>query len=230
MFARIVTFVFGRNGGRRSYRLVMAGSLLLIVGLLVTGQSLIAASSAEDNDTASVQAGVSDMSMFGKVLSLTKHSPPARPFKVASGPVKPDQFRIPALGINTSVETVGLRNGLMDVPTNVWNVAWYKNSARPGETGNAVIAGHKDTVEGGAIFWDLGQLKAGDRVYISGPDGSELTFEVTEVQSYLSKDVPMERIFGPDSEKHLTLITCDGDFKRDQHTYDKRLVVFTKLV
>ena len=227
---RMVRTFLGR--GRNWQRLAGAG--FIILGLSLALQSLAQAAyfPASDDTQASVRPGVPDMLMFGKKLTTTKLTPHqvAAELKPGDGPVLPSRFRIPVLAIDTEVEAVGLHNSNMDVPGNIWNVGWFKNGPMPGETGNAVIAGHKDSVKGSAIFWDLGKLQVGDKIYVSDANGSELTFEVSEVQSYATNDAPLGRIFGPDQEKHLNLITCDGDFIANRYTYDKRLVVFTRLL
>ncbi len=211
----------------------LAGLLLVGLGLaLLLWQPLNTVSG--DGGGSSVQAGVSDLEMFGKELSTLQiqhytNTDPAD-LKPATAPIMPTRLRIPALSIDTNVEELGLYNGAMDVPTNIWNAGWLKSGARPGQTGNAVIDGHKDSVRGTALFWKLGNLTPGDKIYVSDQDGYELTFEVSQVQSYGLKEMPLGRIFGPSTEKQLNLISCYGTFVRDQHTYDRRVVVYTHLV
>jgi LPXTG-site transpeptidase (sortase) family protein len=189
---------------------------------------------ANYSEDSTVQEGVSDLEMFGKTISSdlptwTNYAslPELRP---GTGSVVPVRLRIPALGVDTEVEGVGLRNGAMDVPGNIWNAGWLNTSPRPGEVGNAVLDGHKDSVRGRAIFMELGKLKPGDKVYVSDEYGYELTFEVFEVQSYFLQDAPLARLFGPSAEKQLSLISCDGNFMREQLTYNKRVVVYTRLI
>jgi hypothetical protein len=62
------------------------------------------------------------------------------------------RLTIPKLGIAPYVEPVGLVQGAMDVPSNIWDVAWLKIGPRPGDVGNAVIDGHLDAINGPAIF------------------------------------------------------------------------------
>jgi LPXTG-site transpeptidase (sortase) family protein len=210
----------------------LAGLLLIGLGLtLLLWQPLSTVSG--DGGSSSVRPEVSDLEMFGKELSTSRlqHHAQTDPSTLTpvSGPIVPVRLRIPALNIDTDVEELGLYNGAMDVPTNIWNAGWLKTGVRPGETGNAVIDGHKDSVHGTAIFWELGKLKPGDKIYVSDQGGNELTFEVRQVKSYTLKDIPLDQIFGPSGEKQLNLISCDGRFVRDQHTYDRRVVVYTQL-
>jgi LPXTG-site transpeptidase (sortase) family protein len=225
-------FIF--TGKARNWQLA-GGILLIMMGVILSLQPLAQAYNDPglSDNTSSVRPEVSDLEMFGKKLSTDKplfQSLAQAELKPSNDPVQPSRLRIPAIEVDTLIEEVGLRDGNMDVPNNIWNVGWLKNSPKPGEAGNAVLAGHRDSVAGTAVFWNLNLLKAGEKVYVSDGAGNELTFEVTEVQSYSLTDAPMLRIFGPADEKQLNLITCDGTFVRQDHTYDHRLVVFTKLV
>jgi LPXTG-site transpeptidase (sortase) family protein len=186
----------------------------------------------EDGWVSTVRPEVSDLAMFGKKLSSQRVTPSLAlsQLQPGAGPVVPARLRIPALNIDTNVEGVGLHDGNMDVPNNIWNAGWLNSSVRPGDSGTAVIDGHKDSVNGVAVFWDLGKLKAGDRIYVSDQYGWELTFEVSEVQAYYLASAPTDHIFNSGEGAYLNLITCDGNFIREQHSYDKRLVVYTKLI
>lgn len=215
-------------GTRTGWWQLVAGLALVALGLALSVQTFVQAAEGES----SVRREVSDLAMFGKPLSSTRIRPQTAidVTRVGKGPIVPVRIRIPALDIDTNVESVGLRNGAMDVPGNLWNIGWLNTNGRPGETGTAVMAGHKDSVQGGAIFWDLNKLKPGDRVYVSDEFGYELSFEVTELGSYNADQAPTSRIFGKTNEARLNLITCDGDFVPEQRTYAKRLVVYTRLL
>jgi sortase (surface protein transpeptidase) len=140
------------------------------------------------------------------------------------------RLRIPALGLLTAIEPVGLHAGAMDVPTNVWHVGWFHLGPRPGDVGNAVIDGHLDSTTGPAIFLDLHNLHVGDRIYVTDRAGIERGFVVTELHSYSLSDAPLARIFGPTTGRHLNLITCSGTWQARAHLYDQRLVVYTRLL
>jgi|GEM_PF-1683281 len=156
--------------------------------------------------------------------------PPAT--SVARRTLIPSRIRIPTLSITTYVERVGVtKDGTMDVPKNIWNTAWFGDGGyKPGELGNAVIAGHLDAPGTKAVFWDLDKLKAGDKIYLTDTAGQEMTFEVESLQTYPYENAPLLTIFGPSPEARLNLITCRGTFDRATRNYNKRLVVFSRLV
>jgi sortase A len=73
-------------------------------------------------------------------------------------------------------------------------------SVLPGDPGNSVIAGHRDT-----HFGVLEHIAMGDRLRVDRPDGRTLYFAVSDVRIVDSRD---KRIgLGADSPR-LTLVTC----------------------
>lgn len=145
----------------------------------------------------------------------------------------PVRLKIPRIKVDADVEHVGLApDGAMDVPKNYSNTAWYQLGPRPGEAGNAAIAGHVDSKTGKAVFWDLAKLKPGDEIFVVGDDGVERKFAVTAVESYKRADAPLDLIFGPTTARHLNLITCDSTstFNRTTSEYAANVVVYTELV
>ena len=171
------------------------------------------------------------------VPSPTAISPTATPVPPTPTPVPraglPVRLKIPKIKVDADIEYVALAaDGAMDVPKNYDNTAWYQLGPRPGEQGNAAIAGHVDSKTGKAVFWDLPKLKVGDEIFVVGDDGVERKFVVTGIESYKRTDAPLERIFGPTTNKHLNLITCDPDsgFNRATSEYGGNVVVYTELV
>ncbi len=157
-------------------------------------------------------------------------TPTVDPLASAGPPIR---LEVPALGIDAYVEEVGLTaDRAMDVPQGWMNAGWYKNGARPGEVGNAVIAGHFDTSSGGpAVFWDLRALAPGDEVIVTYERGDRFTFVVEGSQEfdYDAEGEAIDVVFGPSQTEDLNLITCQGVWDRTQSTYDRRLVVYTRL-
>jgi LPXTG-site transpeptidase (sortase) family protein len=118
----------------------------------------------------------------------------------------------------------------MGVPQHSEDVGWYKLGYKLGEKGNAVIAGHLDTVTGApAVFWNLRQLTPGDTVTISDENKKKLIYHVTDVESYPYNNFPLKEVFGPTSASRLNLITCGGSWNASAHIYSDRVVVYTQL-
>lgn len=143
----------------------------------------------------------------------------------------PIGLSIPAINVNATVERVGLDAvGNMDVPSGYESVAWYEKGAKPGATGNSVIAGHLDSRNGPAVFYRLSDLAPGDEIIVTTHDGEELRFVVDRVATFDTETAPRYEVFGPSSSANLNLITCEGTFDSAAGAYDERLVVYSTLV
>lgn len=153
-------------------------------------------------------------------------SPPTA--STTSGPAR---LQIPSLTIDAKVQKVGItKKGEMGVPSNFWDVGWYKYGPSPGQLGSAVIAAHVDNALGlPGVFKHLEDMRVGNELYIIAEDGSTLRFLVVDMQYYPYNDAPVERIFGDEGSARLNLVTCSGEWIRSKQTYSKRLVVYTKF-
>jgi sortase A len=78
-------------------------------------------------------------------------------------------------------------------------VGHLRGSAGPGERGNLVLAGHRDT-----FFRALRNIRQGDEVNIKGPQGE---FEY-QVASTTIVDPDRTEVLRPSDSATLTLITC----------------------
>jgi sortase A len=74
-----------------------------------------------------------------------------------------------------------------------------ESSALPGETGNAVIAGHRDS-----FFRPLRHIKIGDDIFVDTPEARS-HYRVTSLWVVRADDLSVIR---PETEPVLTLITC----------------------
>ena len=161
----------------------------------------------------------------------TATRPPAPPVtgQVPSNVGVPVRLRIPSLGIDAAIEQVGVdADGNMATPEDPWNTAWYAPGARPGQPGNAAIAGHVDYHDiGEVVFWDLNKLQPGAEVLVETANGQTLRFVVQDSTYFRPDSAPLQRIFGAANTRNLNLITCGGTFNATTRQYDQRLVVFT---
>jgi LPXTG-site transpeptidase (sortase) family protein len=166
----------------------------------------------------------------------TQNSASAQTENLIDSPVaevlNPAVFSIPDLGLeNIRVESVGLdKDSKMDIPQDENNVAWYNLGSKPGERGNAVIAGHFDKRNGEpAVFYDINKLKSGDEIKVKDIEGKEFTYVVTESVSYELAEFPLVEVFGVGDKARLNLITCEGSYDQSSKLYSHRLVVYSEL-
>ncbi|WP_246938866.1 class F sortase [Bacillus pinisoli] len=155
---------------------------------------------------------------------------PNGPIKEVDRGIIPSQIEIPSIGIKTDIENVErLENGEMGVPTSMETVGWFSPGVKPGDKGNAVVAGHVDSKTGPAVFYYLHRLKKGDEIIVSDQAGVSRVFLVVDKKSYPRESAPIEDIFGFSYTRNLNLITCTGEFNKKAGTHDERLVVYTVL-
>jgi sortase (surface protein transpeptidase) len=151
---------------------------------------------------------------------------------VTSDPVAaPVALTIPSIGVSTPLIRLGLTpSGSLQVPDRFDVAGWYDRSPPPGATGPAVIAGHIDSVDGPAVFYRLGLLRPGDRVYVRRADGSVAVFGVTGVGLYPKDHFPAAQVYGSVPGPQLRLITCGGTFDWARHSYLSNVVVYATAV
>jgi LPXTG-site transpeptidase (sortase) family protein len=144
--------------------------------------------------------------------------------------LQPKAIRIPTLGIQASIESVGKEpDGKMGNPKNTDNVGWYSLGPTAGERATVVMDGHYDSHTGPAVFYKLAELSVGDEIAVTNVLGKEYRYEVYDIRSYPKDEFPIEEVFGNTGEARLNLITCEGVFSKQSKTYSHRTVVFAKL-
>ena len=195
--------------------------------------SATSASVSTPDDSTPVNTPVSVVSTaHQKIIRPTTPNPgSAPPAPVGPHPDAPVQLVIPKIGVRASVESVGVdRTGAMAAPSGPYTVGWWAAGTLPGDPGNAVIDGHLDSARvGAAVFWRLGDLRAGDQIQLRMPGNRTLTFIVDHTAIYPFDNAPLADIFGSTDTPSLNLVTCTGFFDRSSKNYDRRLVVYSKL-
>jgi LPXTG-site transpeptidase (sortase) family protein len=139
----------------------------------------------------------------------------------------PVRIRIPAIGVDSRLEKLGVtRRGRLLPPVNPQRAGWFPGSAVPGELGSAVIAGHRDSLVGPAVFWRLTDLRTGDKVTVTRADGVDVRFDVVQIRRVSRANFPTEQVYGATPDRVLRLITCGGLYDHVHGRYlDNVLVV-----
>jgi sortase A len=120
---------------------------------------------------------------------------------------------IPKIGLDAIVVEGATHKQLSIGPAHI------KNTAMPGETGNAVITGHRDT-----FFRHVYELQKGDIIYVRR-NGEVFKYEVTGKKIVKPEDLS---VLKQTENAQLTLITCYPTYYIGPAP--DRLVVFSKLV
>ncbi len=169
------------------------------------------------------------------VAFLGPKAPVETPVVVEVIPVKqetyPVKISIESLGINAPIESVGILDGAMAVPTFGHNVGWYSLGTRPGDIGSAVLAGHVNWMNGeDAVFTNLKDVQIGNLVSVTNNYGEIDHFVVTEIKNFPIYADTTEIFSASDGIRRLNLITCIGAWNDWLSTHSERLVVFTEKV
>lgn len=139
---------------------------------------------------------------------------------------RPVTLTIESIGVNAQIETIEIVDGVMQDPTGPWVVSWYKETARPGEDGNAVFAGHVDYWDvGPAVFYSIASLEEDAEIRVDGDDNRTYVYLVENVNLYDAANAPVNEIVGETEDPAVTLITCGGPFDYQTGEYLQRTVV-----
>src|ERR1019366_6494106 len=118
--------------------------------------------------------------------------------------------------------------GALATPSNIYNAAWYNESAAPGQPGAMLVDGHVSSWTAHGVFYGLDTLAAGDKIQVERGDGQIFNYQVIKSEVYNSDDVDMNAAITPVdlTKPGLNLITCAGDVIPGTSEFNKRIIVF----
>lgn len=161
------------------------------------------------------------------------HPATAAPVVIAPLPVSAaTRVRIPAIRVDAPVTGLVLDgNGRLNAPPDDdRNLAgWYKAGTAPGATGTAVLAGHVDTRQGPAVFYNLGALRKGSAVEVDRADGTTAVFTIDAIEVYPARQFPNSKVYGQAARPELRLITCGAGFDKARQEYLGNVVAYAHL-
>ncbi|MCL1929923.1 class F sortase [Candidatus Saccharibacteria bacterium] len=146
---------------------------------------------------------------------------------------EPRYIRIASLGVDARVQNVGQDdNGQVAVADNIFDAAWFNESARPNDKGAVVINGHVSGPSQDGIFAKVSRLKTGDIIVIERGDTTKFSYEVQKVETVRLEDVDSNKLFQVigGADQGLNLITCSGQYDRNAESYSDRTIVYTTLL
>ena len=153
--------------------------------------------------------------------------------EVAPPPAEPVRLSIPAIGVDASVDPVGLEDdGGMEIPHDIHRIGWYEPGVEVGSpTGTAVLSGHVDSREQGeGAFFDLRTMEEGEAINVEHADGDVSEWRVVARTVYTKDELPIDEIFTRFGEPRLALITCGGAFDNTERSYEDNVVVYAEPV
>ena len=190
--------------------------------------SLSALPSATPLASASVPTSASAPLSSADVIPLAPDLPSSAPGAPA---VVPTRVTIPRIGVASPLETlrVSAASRLLP-PQDPARAGWFPLASVPGDLGAAVIAGHRDSLRGPAVFWRLTDLRIGDRIAVARSDGSTAAFRVAEVRRVSRAHFPTVDVYGPTPDRTLRLITCGGTYDHLHGRYLDNVLVLAFAV
>jgi hypothetical protein len=150
----------------------------------------------------------------------------------AVAPSLPRYLMIPKLDVDARVLSVGVNvKGALETPSNVYDTAWYNESAQPGQPGAMLIDGHVSSWTTHGVFYGIKKLVTGDLIKVERGDGTIFTYSVVKSQVFPSGNVNMTSAITPivAGQPGLNLITCTGDVIPGTSQFNERILVYATL-
>jgi len=100
------------------------------------------------------------------------------------------------------------------------------------KNGVSLLLGHVSGTTAPGIFKDINKLVQGDEVEIETGNGTMLKYSVEKIEEYHVDKIDMSKILYEvaQGEQSLRLMTCSGNYDAETHSYDTRVVVYTKRI
>jgi len=138
--------------------------------------------------------------------------------------------RTMGIGIPARVMEVGLTSsGAMATRANIYDVAWFRNSGKPGQGGTMLMNGHNGGPNKDGVFKDLPSVTKGEIIEIERGDGELFQYEVYEIKilSIEEADKYMSTMLKSPipGRESLSLISCTGEWSQQRHTYLSRIMI-----
>lgn len=163
--------------------------------------------------------------------AVTKPTPHVKSASVTTLPRSvPEMIQIDKIALSAPIVSVGLDvDQTLQVPEYTVT-GWYYQGPTPGEKGPAVIVGHLDHLNEGAVFWRLRELVPGDVITVNRADKSAVRFKVDTVLQLGQDSFPTQAVYGPLEYAGIRLITCGGTYDPATNRYSENTIVFGSMI
>jgi sortase (surface protein transpeptidase) len=158
--------------------------------------------------------------------------------RTADGAIVPTRIAIPAIDVDTSVETrgtvsytnpfTGAEVSGYGVPESTATTSWWSDGPAPGSGRMAIVLGHS----GHGVFDRLTALHAGDDVTMRGANGELLRLTVLGAPvTGLDKATSAlaDALNAHPADAAVALVTCGGEYDRSAAASEDNTVVFARL-
>lgn len=150
----------------------------------------------------------------------------------------PVAVTIPAIKVQSKLIEVGKNpDGTIQIPVGADRnyAAWYKYSVTPGQSGTSVIEGHLGTYSDPSVFFNLSELRPGEKIFVKRANDTMAVFRINAIRSYPKTDFSTALVYGNNnSDKpgvaELNLTTRGGSFNQSTNSSNKNTIVFSTLL
>ena len=109
-------------------------------------------------------------------------------------------------------------------------VGWWSDGAHPGDrSGTAILDSHVNYAGVDGAFADLGRLRPGDRVRLTGTARGVVvrrSFVVVGTRVYAKSNLPSDKAFAQTGSGRLALVSCTGPFDPMTGNYLDNVIVY----
>ena len=164
-------------------------------------------------------------------VTSTKPSEQSVPSNYSVPADQPLSIDLPTIHTTGYIQKVGAdKNNQMVAPGNINMAGWYVGSAKPGHSGLSIIEGHVHGLYSKGIFYNLSQLRMGDKFSVTYGDHRVQHFQVKHVNTVSIDDAP-KALFALDQTigRQLNLITCGDTYVASSNkSYSGRVIVVSE--
>ncbi len=210
---------------------IIVGAYLSFIGWHSTGVSQKQAVSLTKIANQAEASGLGTSSKNTALSTTPISSSTLAAYTVA--PSLPRYLIIPKLNVDARVLSVGITSsGAVGSPENIYDTAWYNESAEPGQPGAMLIDGHISSWTAHGVFYRLSSLTPGDKIQIERGDNTMFSYSVVKTAIYPANNVNMKAALAPvvAGQPGLNLISCTGDVIPGTNSFSERIVVFATQV
>lgn len=142
---------------------------------------------------------------------------------IRSNPIK---FHLPHGDsiLEVPVQSAGIDEiGRMSVIDDPEVITWLELGSIPSESGNTILASHRDWKGKRGVLSELENMKVGEIVKIEMSNGDTVKLQLVSVNIYPLDEVPAS-VMQLDGSQRTTIITCGGRFDKNKGGYQDRVV------
>ncbi|MEC3977197.1 class F sortase [Amycolatopsis sp. H20-H5] len=198
-------------------RWILTGAGVLVVAALV---AVLLVFTGKDDSVVSAADSTS------QEASATQADAPA-----GSAERDPGTVTLPGGGTAKLVYQELTGDGTLPIPQGLGEAAWWGEKLGAAH-GAALFSGHVNWKGKRGPFDELWRLKAGQDVTVADAGGGRWVYRISDVVTVHKDQLAgqADKLFGPDGDPRLVLVTCGGDYVGGTEGYEDNRIVTASLV